>query len=167
MRNADDLLHTEPIASAAETSVVIVAFHASLLFSLSLFFQYTFVHLFLIQCPDFSSISPFPALPSSPSPLTTGGPPPAHSAQRREGLGGRPAAGAGGAGLGRMGSGEAVLAAMRAARRTLSRPYNFAERPSPAPAIHSSPSRHPLIPLWLQLALRPPSQCTSCGFQLH
>lgn len=29
------------------------------------------------------------------------------------------------------------------------------------------PSRHPLIPLWLQLALRPPSQCTSCGFQLH
>lgn len=142
-----------------------VAFHASLL---SLFLKYTFVHLFLIHCPDFSSMSPFPALPSSPSPLPTGGPPPARwQAQRWEGLGGRPAAGTGGAGLGRTGSGKSMLAAMRAARRTLSRLYKIAERPSPPPVIHSSPSRHPLIPLWLQLALRPPSQCTSCGFQLH
>lgn len=128
VRNADDPLHTEPIASAVEKSVVIVCCLSRfsslpLFFFPPLFLKYTFVHLFLIHCPDFSSISPFPALPSSPSPLPTGGPSPAHSqAQRWEGLGGLPAAGPRGAGLGRIGKGEGMLAAMRAARRTPSRP---------------------------------------------
>lgn len=56
VRNADDPLPTAPITSA-ETSLVIVAFHASLLPFLNI---YIFLHLFLIHCPDFSPISPFP-----------------------------------------------------------------------------------------------------------